>query len=121
MPSNTTQNPQLVIGQQIDALQSQLTGLMTKVNNHINAHFQQLEEKLTTQSVLAKSATIPNQSSPITETMANHVIDEYRHRENVIIHNVPKSTVAESSVRISHDTKTVSDIAKSIDAGLLKM
>ena len=36
---------------------------------------------------------------------------------NVIIHNVPESTVAESSVCISHDTKTVSDIAKSIDAG----
>ena len=78
MPSNTTQNPQLVIGQQIDALQSQLTSLMTKVNDHINARFQQLEEKLTTQSVPAKSATVPSQCSPITETVANRVIDEYK-------------------------------------------
>ena len=53
--SSTTQNPQIAIGQQIEALQSQLTGLMTKVNDHINACFQQLEEKLTTSSVPAES------------------------------------------------------------------
>ena len=72
MPSNTTQSPQFVIGQQIDTLQSQLTGLMTKMNDHINARFQQLEEKLKTKSVPAKSATsISSQSSEIIETMAN--------------------------------------------------
>jgi len=53
--------------------------------------------------------------------MATHVIDEYRDREshklNVIVHNVPESTATELSVRITYDTKSVADIAKSIDAG----
>ena len=44
LPSNTMQNAQLAIGQQIEVLQNQLTGLMTKVNDHINFRFQQLEE-----------------------------------------------------------------------------
>ena len=37
--SSTAQNSEVAIGQQIEALQSQLTGLMTKVNDHINVHF----------------------------------------------------------------------------------
>ena len=53
--------------------------------------------------------------------MATRVIDEYRDREtrkmNIIIHNAPESTATEPSVRIAHDTKSVADIAKSIDAG----
>ena len=119
---STTQNPQIAIGQKIEALQSQLTGLMTKVNDHINARFQQLEEKLTTSSVPTASTTsIPSKTSQITETMATRVIDEYRDREtrkmNIIIHNAPESTATEPSVRIAHDTKSVADIAKSIDAG----
>ena len=119
---STTQNPRIAIGQQIEALQSQLIGLMTKVNNHINARFQQLKEKLTTSSVPAKSTiSIPSKTSPITETMATRVIDEYRDREtrklNIIIHNAPESTVTDPSVHIAHDTKSVADIAKSIDAG----
>ena len=44
--SNTTQDAQLAIGQQIGVLQTQLTGLMTKFNEHINFCFQQVEEKL---------------------------------------------------------------------------
>ena len=95
---------------------------MAKVNDHINAHFQQLEEKLTTSSVPTASTTsIPSKTSQITETMATHVIDEYRDREtrklNIIIHNALESTATEPSVRIAHDTKSVADIAKSIDAG----
>ena len=42
--SNTAQDAQLAIGQQTGVLQTQLTGLMIKVNEHINFRFQQLEE-----------------------------------------------------------------------------
>jgi len=77
----TTENPQLSTDQQIEALQSQITGLMAKVNDHINDHFQQLEEKLTTSPVpVDNSTSIPIKSFQITETMATHVIDEYRDR-----------------------------------------
>jgi len=47
-----TENPQISIAQQIEALQSQLTGLMSKVNDHINDRFQQLEEKLASNPAL---------------------------------------------------------------------
>ena len=43
LPSNTMQDAQLAIGQQIEVLHNQLTGLMTKFNDHINFCFQQLE------------------------------------------------------------------------------
>ena len=49
---------------------------------HINALFQQLEKL--PQSVPSKSAiSIPSQSSPITETMANRVIDEYKDKKAI--------------------------------------
>jgi len=52
------------IGQQIEALQSQLTGLISKVNDHINNHFQQLEEKLITSSVPVEStSSMPSKTS----------------------------------------------------------
>ena len=112
---STTENPQISIGQQIEALHSQLTGLMSKVNDHINDHFQQLEEKLTSNPApVDNSASIPSKSSQITETMVTHVIDEYRDREgrklNVIVHNVPESTATESSVCITYDNKSIADI-----------
>ena len=121
--SSIAQNSEVAIGQQIEALQSQLTGLMTKVNDHINVRFQQLEEKLTTRpaSVGDTATFLTTQTSPTTEIMATRVIDEYRDREshklNIILHNVPESPAVESSVRITHDTKFVTDIAKSINAG----
>jgi len=37
---STTENPQINIGQQIEALKSQPTGLISKVNDHINDRFQ---------------------------------------------------------------------------------
>ena len=63
-----------------------------------------------------------SQASPITESVATQVIDEYRDREkrklNIIVHKVPESVATESAARIAHDTKTyVTDIANIIDAG----
>jgi len=56
----------------------------------------------------------------ITETMATHVIEEFRDREtcklNVIIHNAPESTATEPSVHIAHDAKFDAYIAKVIKA-----
>ena len=122
LPSNTTQDAQLAIGQQIEVLHNQLTGLMTKVNDHINFCFQQLEEKLSNSSANNESINpIPSQTSPITESVATRVIDEYRDRENhqlnIIIHKVPESVATESAARIAHNTKYVTDIANIIDAG----
>ena len=122
LPSNTTQDAQLAIGQQIEVLHNQLTGLMTKINDHINLHFQQLEEKLSNSSANNESINpIASQASPITESVATRVIDEYRDRENrklnIIIHKVPESVATESAARIAHNIKYVTDIANIIDAG----
>ena len=122
LPSNTTQDAQLAIGQQIEVLHNQLTGLMTKVNDHINLRFQQFEEKLSNSSANNESINpIPSQAYPITESVATRVIDEYRDRENhqlnIIIHKVPESVATESAARIAHNTKYVTDIANIIDAG----
>ena len=68
LPSNTTQDAQLAIGQQIEVLHNQLTGLMTKVNDHINFHFQQLEEKLSNSSANNESIN----PIPIKSSFPNH-------------------------------------------------
>ena len=120
--SNTTQNGQFAIGQQIEVFQSQLTDLMTKVNEHINSCFQQLEGKLFNSSVNGESINpLPSQTSPITESVVTRVIDEYRDREsrklNIIVHKVPESVAAESSARTAHDSKWITDIANIIGAG----
>ena len=48
---------------------------MTKVNDDINFHFQQLEEKLSNSSANSDSINpIPSQASPITESVATLVI-----------------------------------------------
>ena len=83
---------------------------MTKVNDHINFRFQQLEEKLSNSSANNESINpIPSQTSPITESVATRVIDEYRDRENrklnIIVHKVPESVATESAARIAHNTK----------------
>ena len=124
--SNTTQDGQLAIGQQIEVFQNQLTGLMTKVNEHINSCFQQLEVKLSNSSIHSESITpLPSQASPVTESVATRVIDEYRDREshklNIIVHKVPESVATESSARTAHDTKWVTDIANIIDAGPIEV
>ena len=62
---------QLAIGQQIEVLQNQ----QTKFNDHINFHFQQLEEKLSNSSANSESINpIPSQASAITESAATLVI-----------------------------------------------
>ena len=55
--------------QQFETLQSQLTGLMTKVNDYINVRFQQLEEKFTTgpASVGGTATFLTTRTSPTTE------------------------------------------------------
>ena len=48
---------------------------MTKVNDHINFRFQQLEEKLSNSSANSDSINpIPSQASPITESVASLII-----------------------------------------------
>ena len=65
------QDVQLAISHQTEVLQNYLTGLMTKVNDHINFRFQQLEEKLSNSSGNSESVDpIPSQASPITESVA---------------------------------------------------
>ena len=52
---------------------------MTKVNDHINFRLQQLEEKQSNSSANNESINaIPSQASPITESVATRVNDEYR-------------------------------------------
>ena len=98
---------------------------MTKVNDHINFRLQQLEEKQSNSSANNESINaIPSQASPITESVATRVNDEYRDRENcklnIIVHQVPESVATESAARIAHDTKYVTDIVNTIDTGPLK-
>ena len=48
---------------------------MTKVNDHINFRFQQLEEKLFNSSVNSNSINpVSSQASPITESVASLII-----------------------------------------------
>jgi len=52
------------------------------------------------------------------ENMAMKIVDEYRDREsrklNLIFHNVPESSAAQQSERVSEDVKFVTNIAKDI-------
>ena len=91
---------------------------------HIIYNFQQLEEKLSYSSVHSESViSIPNQVSPITESVATQVIDEFRdkenHKLNIIILKVPESVATETSACIAHNTKWVTDIGNTyiIDVG----
>ena len=120
--SNTTQDRQFAIGQQIEVFQSQLTDLMTKVNEHINSCFQQLEGKLSNSFVNGENINpLLSQTSPITESVATRVIDEYRDRESrklsIIVHKVPESVAAELSASTAHDSKWITDIVNIIGAG----
>lgn len=119
-------NTQSSVDKQIEALQTQITDLVGKVNDQINSRFQQLEEKITTNSLHSNSITQSLSSAhepggSITAVMASQVIDEYRDREsrklNIILHNVPESESTESSTRVTHDTNIVADIANKTGIG----
>ena len=122
LPSVLDQTSNVNINSKIETLQTQVTDLVTKVNEQINNRLQQLEEKLTSIPSTSQSiSTSCSSTDESTENLASQVIDEYRDRENrklnVILHNVPESTSTDVTECISHDTDAVLDLTNKIGAG----
>ena len=126
LPSVLDQSSNVNFDRKIETLQTQVTDLVTKVNEQINNRLQQLEEKLTsTTSTSQNVSTSCSSTDESTETLASQVIDEYRDREscklNVILHYVPESTSTDVSERISHDIDAVLDVTSKIGVGPVEL
>ena len=77
---------------------------------------------MTEQQVVTNSNPGTNgDSNWINNNITTRVIDEYRDRESrklkLILYNVPESQSGDTSVRKTHDTKFIFDIANKIEAG----
>ena len=120
------------ITKQLSEVQAQVKKLVDQVNVQLNNRLKEFETEIkhkfgntssmTEQQVVMNSNPETNgDSNWINNNITTRVIDEYRDRESrklkLILYNVPESQSGDTSVRKTHDTKFILDIASKIEAG----